>query len=54
VLSGPGVVAKSTNSTLVLNGVNTYTGGTTMNGGTLFLPTSGTWAAGRSPLTGVP
>jgi autotransporter-associated beta strand protein len=46
------VLAKSTNSTLVLSGQNTYSGGTTMNAGTLFLPTSGVLGSGTITANG--
>jgi len=37
VISGGGALVKSNANTLTLNGANTYTGGTTVNGGTLMI-----------------
>ena len=40
-LSGAGGINKSSNSTLVMNGTSTYTGGTQVDGGTLHVSTGG-------------
>ena len=49
VISGTGALTKSSTGTLTLSGTNTYTGGTTLNAGTLIV--SGNEAIGTGTLT---
>ncbi len=50
VISGSGQVVKSGDKTLTLSGANSYTGGTTISGGTRWSPaTLRRWAAATSP-----
>ncbi|MES2920606.1 MAG: autotransporter-associated beta strand repeat-containing protein [Verrucomicrobiota bacterium] len=50
-IGGAGAVRKSGTGTLVLNGANTYAGGTTVNGGILTVATGGDLGATSGPLT---
>lgn len=50
-LAGTGALVKSTTDTVVLLGANTYTGGTTISGGTLVVDDGGTLGASGSSLS---
>jgi autotransporter-associated beta strand protein len=52
VISGQGALAKTGNGTLELTNGNTYTGGTTLNTGTIKLSGSGALAAGTVSIGG--
>jgi len=49
-ISGSGALILSGLGTVILSGANTYTGGTTLNGGTLILSGAGTLGATSGPL----
>jgi autotransporter-associated beta strand protein len=52
VISGDGGIAKTRSNILILNGVNTYTGGTELNGGTLRLGNANALGTGALSVTG--
>jgi T5SS/PEP-CTERM-associated repeat protein/autotransporter-associated beta strand protein len=51
IISGPAALTKSGGGTLALGGNNTYTGGTTVSAGTLYVGAGGAIAHNSSPLT---
>jgi autotransporter-associated beta strand protein len=51
VMSGTGALVKGGSSTLTLSGANTYSGGTTINAGTVSLATGVPGAIGTGPIT---
>jgi autotransporter-associated beta strand protein len=53
VISGDGGVAKTRSNVLILSGVNTYTGGTELNGGTLRLGNASALGTGALSVTGI-
>ncbi len=51
IISGPGTLTKMGDGTLTLTGINTYSGGTLLNGGTLRVARDDTLGAAGGPLT---
>jgi len=51
IISGPGTLTKMGDGTLTLSGINTYSGGTLLNGGTLQVSLDANLGAATGPLT---